>query len=139
MECKEQRGDQSARPVCPLIYDGECRLCVSVKQKLEEAGIGRAEFDVQFLAHQSEAAKMILGSRYMAGRPDAASLIRPSGEVLQGLGAFLPLVPNLPGGKFLLWWSQFSSAKRLAEWGYRTVARNRYRWFGETKLPHRED
>ncbi len=68
-----------------------------------------------------------------------AFLIRPSGEVLQGLDALLPLVPNLPGGKLLLWWLGFPSVKRLAEWGYCMIARHRYQWFGEAKIPSRLD
>jgi predicted DCC family thiol-disulfide oxidoreductase YuxK len=117
MEFKEQIEGQLSTQVCLLIYDGECRLCVSTKQKLEEVGVGQAESDVRFLAYQSEASKRILGSNYRPGRPETAFLIRPSGKVLQGLDAFLPLVPNLPGGKLLLWWLRFPSAKRLAEWG----------------------
>jgi predicted DCC family thiol-disulfide oxidoreductase YuxK len=139
MEFKEQLEGLVSRQVCLLIYDGACRLCVSTKQKLEAVGVGQAESDVRFLAYQSEAAKRSLGPSYRAGRPDVAFLIRPSGEVLQGLEAFLPLMPHLPGGKLLLWWLRFPFAKRLTEWGYRTVARHRYRWFGETESPNRQD
>lgn len=139
MEFKEQIAGQSSTQVCLLIYDGECRLCVSTKQKLEKLGIGQAESDVRFLAYQSEAAKRLLGSNYRSGRPDVAFLIQPSGEVFQGLEAFLPLIPNMPGRKLLLWWLRFPSAKRLAELGYRVVARHRYLWFGEAKLSSRQD
>lgn len=138
MEFKEQITGQSSMQACLLIYDAECRLCVSTKQKLEELEVGQAESHPRFLAYQSEEAKRILGSNYRSSRPDVAFLIRPSGEVLRGLDAFLPLVPNLPGGKLLLWWLRFRSAKRLAEWAYRIVARHRYRWFGEAKPVGRE-
>lgn len=139
MESKEPSDGRSSTQVRLLVYDGECRLCVSTKQKLEELGVGQAESDVRFLAYQSEAAKRILGPNYRSGRPDMAFLIQPSGEVLQGLEAFLPLVHTIRGGKLLLWWLRFSSAKRLAEWGYRRIARHRYRWFGEATLPSRQD
>lgn len=139
MEIKEPIAGRSSTQVCLLIYDAECRLCVSAKQTLEELGIGRVESDMRFLAYQSEGAKRLLGANYRSGRPDMAFLIQPSGEVFQGLEAFLPFVPNLPGGKLLLWWLRFPSAKRLAEWGYRMVARHRYRWFGEARLSHRPD
>ena len=124
---------------CLLLYDGECRLCVFVKTKLDQLRVGQAGTDVRFLTYQSDEALMALGREHRPGRPDVAFLIRPSGEVLQGLDAFLPLVPNLPGGKLLLWWLGFPSAKRLAEWGYRMVARHRYQWFGEAKPPCRQD
>ena len=139
MEFKKQSMGQLSTQVCLLVYDGECRLCVSTKQKLEELGIGQTESDVRFLAYQSETAKRMLGSNYRPGRPDVAFLIRPSGEVIQGLEAFLPLVPVLPGGKLLLWWLRFPSAKRLAQWGYRMVARHRYRWFGDAEPSSRQD
>ena len=135
MEFKERIKGQLSTQVCLLVYDGECRLCVSTKQKLEELGVGQPESEVRFLAYQSESAKRILGSNYRSSRPDMAFLIRPSGEVLQGIDAFLPLVPNLPGGKILLRCLRFPFAKRLAEWGYRLVARHRYRWFGEAEPP----
>ncbi len=139
MGFKEQIEGQSSRQACLLIYDQECRLCVAAKQTFETAGIGRGESDVRFLPYQSEEVQRILGVNYRAGRPDAAFLILPSGEVLQGLDAFLPLVHNFPGGKLLLWGLRFPPAKRLAEWSYRTVARHRYRWFGEAELPSPED
>ena len=139
MEFKEQIAGRSSMQVCLLVYDGECRLCVSTKQKLEELGIVQAKSNMRFLEYQSEAAKRLLGSNYRSGRPDVAFLVRPSGEVLRGLDAFLPLVPDLPGGKLLMWWLRFPSAKRLAKWGYRMVARHRYRWFGEAEPSSRQD
>jgi predicted DCC family thiol-disulfide oxidoreductase YuxK len=124
---------------CLLLYDGECRLCVFTKAKLDQLLVGQAGTGVRFLAYQSDEARMALGRDYRSGRPDMAFLIRPSGEILQGLDAFLPLIPNLPGGKLLLWWLRLPAAKRLAEWGYRIVARHRYQWFGEAKPPSRQD
>ena len=130
MEFKREIAGQSSTQTCLLVYDGECRLCVSAKLKLEELTIGRAS-EVRFLKYQSDAAKRMLGPKYCPGRPNAAFLIRPSGEVVQGLDAFLPLIPILPGGKLLLWWLRFPPSRRLTEWGYRMVARHRYRWFGK--------
>jgi len=135
----EQPGDQKSERACLLIYDGECRLCVSTKHKLEQAGVGKAGSDVQFVAYQSEEAKRVLGQLYRLGRPDMAFLVRPSGEVHQGLEAFLPLAPSLPGGRLLLWCLRIPLAKRLAEWGYRMIARHRYRLFGEARSPRSQD
>lgn len=129
----EQIGDQRSGQTCLLIYDGECRLCISTKRKLEQAGVGQAGSDIRFLPYQSEEAKKALGQNYRLGRPDMAFLVRPSGEVRQGLDAFLPLAPSLPGGSILLWCLRIPLAKRLAEWGYRMIARHRYRLFGETR------
>ena len=131
--------DQLPGRTCLLLYDGECRLCVFVKERLDQFGVSQSGTGVRFFTYQSEEAKIALGQDYRPGRPDRAFLIRPSGEVLQGLEAFLPLVHHLPGGKLLLWWLRFPSAKRLAELGYRMVARHRYQWFGGTKPPSRQD
>jgi predicted DCC family thiol-disulfide oxidoreductase YuxK len=132
MELTKQAASRLSKQVCLLVYDGECRLCVSTKEKLEQVGAGRAGSHIRFLAYQSEEARKALGQDYRPGRPDMAFLLRPSGEVLKGFEAFLPFVPNLPGGKLLLWWLRFPFVRWLAEWGYRMVARHRYRWFGET-------
>ena len=120
---------------CLLIYDGQCRLCVSTKQTLERAGAWRAGHDVRWISYQSDEARQALGSIYRPGRPAMAVLVKPSGEMCQGLEAFLPLVPGLPGGRVLLWLLQMSSIKRLAAWGYQLVARHRYRLFGKVQLP----
>ncbi len=124
---------------CLLLYDGECRLCVFAKAKLDKLRVAQPGTGVRFLAYQSEEAKMTLGRGYRPGRPHAAFFIRSSGEVVQGLEAFLPLIPILPGGKLLSWWLRFPSVKRLAERGYRMVARHRYRWFGEVECSSRHD
>lgn len=139
MGSDERSEDLSSSQGCLLVYDAQCRLCVFMKTKLEPLVVGKAGTDVRFVAYQSEEATKTLGQGYRVGRPDVALLIRPSGEVLQGLEAFLPFIRNLPGGKLLLGALWFPSAKRLVEWGYRMVARHRYRWFGEVDLPSRLD
>jgi predicted DCC family thiol-disulfide oxidoreductase YuxK len=125
----EARAQDDVVPSCLLIYDGDCRLCVATKEKLEESA--RADHaGVAFIPYQSEQAKRALGSLYQAGRPDMAFLVEPSGAVRQGLDAFLPLAPGLRGGRFLISLLRLPLAKRAAEWAYRIVARHRYRWFG---------
>ena len=88
---------------CLLLYSGECRLCIFVKTKLDQLRVGEAGTDVRFLTYQRDEAQIALGREYRSDRPAVAFLIRPSGEVPQGLDAFLPLLPNLPSGKLLLW------------------------------------
>ena len=133
MKRQTQQGPSSPKQDCVLIYDGECRLCVSTKEWLERVGGGVAASEVRFLSYQSEEAMKTLGNAYRPGRPDMAFLIQPSGKVLRGLDAFQVVVSNLPGWKFWLCVLRFPPTKWLAEWGYRTIARHRYRWFGEVK------
>ncbi len=133
MEPDTERETLSSRRVCVLVYDGECRLCGFIKGKMEQVGLGRPGSDVRFLPYQSKKAADILGARYRSGRPDMAFLIQPTGEVLQGIDAFLPVFQHFPGGKLLSWGLRFPVAKWLAERGYRIIARYRYRWFGEAR------
>ena len=127
--------NQALEQVCLLIYDGQCRLCVATKQKLEQAGVRRDGQNVRFISYQSDEAKQALGSTYHPGRPDMAFLVKPTGVICQGLDAFLPLVPGLPGGRVLLWLLRAPLVKQLAEWGYQLIARHRYRLFGEVEPP----
>ena len=125
--------NQAPGQACLLIYDGQCQLCVAAKQKLEQAGVGRAGSNVRFISYQSDEARQALGSTYRPGRPDMAFLVKPSGGICQGLEAFLPFVPSLPGGRVVLWFLRAPQVKRLAEWGYQLLARHRYRLFGEVQ------
>ncbi len=122
---------QSEAP-CVLIYDGQCRLCVTAK-----AGIERLDRNtdhqspVRFVPYQSEEAARYLGAEYRPGRPDMAFLVEADGQLHRGLDAFLPLLPGLRGGRLLLALMRVPLLKPLAYLGYRIIARNRYRWFGE--------
>jgi predicted DCC family thiol-disulfide oxidoreductase YuxK len=125
-----------------LIYDGECRLCVTAKrglERLERRGqpSGGLPSKVRFVAYQSKEAACRLGAEYRAGRPDVAFLIDPHGRVQYGLDAFLPLLPGLPGGRLLLFVMRLPFLRPFAYLLYRLVARCRYRVFGQ--VPYRPD
>ncbi len=113
-----------------VIYDGECRMCVTAKEGLERMGGGDR---ARFIPYQSEEAVGRLGSRYKPGRPDVAYLVEPNGTIRPGLDAFLPLLPGLPGGRLLLALMRIPLVRPLAEWAYGIVARHRYAWFGTVK------
>lgn len=125
-------------PSCPLdpdhpsllIYDGQCRLCVTTTQGLERAGLGVVGSGLQMIPYESEAAARLLGDRYRPGPPAMALLVHPSGQVLQGIEAFLPLAPRIPGGRIIRWMLRRAFVRALAERVYRWVATNRYRMFG---------
>jgi predicted DCC family thiol-disulfide oxidoreductase YuxK len=115
-----------------LIYDAECRLCVSAKERLER---GAAEQDIRFVAYQSEEAVSRLGDQYIPGRPGVAYLVDRRGRVQAGLDAFLALLPGLPAGHFLAGLARLPLVRPLALLAYRLIARYRYRWFGAVKRP----
>lgn len=120
----------SAPCTSTLIYDGECRLCVTAKEGIERLG---GDQQVRFVPYQSDEALNHLGADYKAGRPDAAFLVDPDGTIRRGLDAFLPLLPGLPGGRLLLGLLRIPVLRPLALLIYRLIARYRYAWFGAVK------
>jgi predicted DCC family thiol-disulfide oxidoreductase YuxK len=111
-----------------LIYDDQCRLCVTAKHGLESLG---HEDRLRFVPYHSDEAASRLGRDYKVGRPDAAFLIESDGTIRRGLDAFLPLLPELPGGRLLRALMRVPWVRPLAYLAYRLVARYRYRWFGQ--------
>ena len=110
-----------------LIYDDQCRLCVTAKEGLERE---RAGTDVRFVPYRSDEAVRRLGADYKPGRPDAAFLVEGDGTISRGLDAFLPLVPGLRGGRVLQAVLKVPLVRPLADFAYRFVARHRYKLFG---------
>jgi predicted DCC family thiol-disulfide oxidoreductase YuxK len=119
-----------AQPQRILIYDGQCRLCVTAKEGIERLGTPE---DVRFVPYQSPEAASRLGGAYQPGRPDAAFLVEEDGTIKQGLDAFVPLLPGLRGGWMLLALWRVPLLRPLAYLCYRAIARYRYRWFGEIR------
>ncbi len=115
---------------CHLIYDRECRLCVSIKNRLSQT---THTSEVQFVPYDSKEAKSLLGKAYVPGRPPIAYLIDAEGKKHQGLDAFIPLLPNLPWVKWVLPLWRFSLVRLCSHAVYRVIARYRYAWFGSTK------
>ena len=109
---------------CLLVYDGQCRLCVTAKKGLERLGTHADATPIRMVPYQSEEAKQALGEGYRPGRPNVAFLVRPNGEIARGLDAFLALLPGLKGGL----------VKPLGYVLYWFVARYRYAIFGKVPL-----
>jgi predicted DCC family thiol-disulfide oxidoreductase YuxK len=82
----------SESQACLLVYDGECRLCVTAKKGLERLETHADAAAIRMVAYQSEEAKQALGKGYRPGRPDVAFLVGPKGEIASGLDAFLILL-----------------------------------------------
>ena len=114
-----------------LIYDSHCRLCVAVKQRLEQRSS-----TVQFLPYTSQEATEYLGSRHQSdSRPPMAYWIDEQGRVVGGLEAFFPFLHGLTSGKILLFFWRFRLCRQAMTAGYEFVARYRYRWFGSSEEP----
>ena len=120
-----------------LIYDANCRLCVAVKAEFDRAGINKAGAGLRMIPYESREAAAALGERYRPGPPSMAYFVSSTGTVVQGLEAFLPFVSAFPGGRVIRWMLRWTPARALAEWGYRLIARYRYRLFGSVDSPLR--
>jgi len=123
-----------ASQACLLVYDGQCRLCVTAKEGLERLGTHADATPIRMIPYQSEEAKQALGESYRSGRPNAAFLVRPNGEIARGLDAFLALLPGLKGGRVLSVLLSLPLVKPFGYLLYWFVARYRYSIFGKVPL-----
>ncbi|WP_447980189.1 thiol-disulfide oxidoreductase DCC family protein [Candidatus Nitrospira bockiana] len=126
----ERPDDPRGEPQPILIYDAECRLCVTAKAELERMS---RDTSVKWVPYQSAEAASRLGAHYRPGRPDVAYLVKPDGTIERGLDAFLPLVPGLRAGRWVAALFRVPLLKPLAYLFYRAIARYRYRWFGKVE------
>lgn len=125
----------SGLPAGCLIYDSHCRVCVAVKQKLEQT---RLSGQTEFVPYASQKARERLGPRYQPGqRPPMAYWVDERGTVVGGLEAFLPLTTGLRVGNVFMFFWRFRVCRVTLLTLYKLVATHRYRWFGasdETSL-----
>ncbi len=123
-----------ASQACLLVYDGQCRLCVTAKKGLERLGTHADAAPLRMVPYQSEEAQQALGESYRPGRPNVAFLVRPNGEIARGLDAFLALLPGLKGGRVLSVLLSLPPVKPFGYLLYWLVARYRYSIFGKVPL-----
>src|ERR1051325_4413105 len=115
-----------AAQTCLLIYDGQCRLCVTAKKGLERMESHPDAPPIRMVPYQSEEAKQALRESYRSGRPN--------GEIARGLDAFLSLLPGLKGGRILAVLLSLPLVKPFGYLLYWFVARYRYSIFGTVPL-----
>lgn len=121
------------RPLSPgprnaLIYDAECRLCVSSKRRLERWDRrGR----ITFLPFQTEEAKRLVPDLASIGCLDAIRFIDAEGEISSGVDAVRNMARLLPLGGVVTVLFYIPGFDWIAVRLYRWIAENRYRWFGE--------
>ena len=123
-----------AAQTCLLIYDGQCRFCVTAKKGLERLESHADAIPIRMVPYQSEEAKHALRESYLPGRPNAAFLVHPNGEIARGLDAFLSLLPGLRGGRILAALLSLPLMKPVGYLLYWFVARYRYFIFGTVPL-----
>ena len=125
--------DRAAQP-CLLIYDGQCRFCVTAKKGLERLENHANTIPIRMVPYQSEEAKHAMRESYLPGRPNVAFLVHPNGEIARGLDAFLSLLPGFRGGRILAALLSLPLVKPISYLLYWFVARYRYFIFGTVPL-----
>lgn len=109
-----------------VFFDGECPLCVreigmlrrlDKKQRIRFTDIAAPSFDPATTGLS------------MATLMDRIHGRLPSGEVIEGVEVFRRLYGAVGLG-FLLAWTRWPGLRALADWGYRTFAKNRLRLTG---------
>jgi predicted DCC family thiol-disulfide oxidoreductase YuxK len=110
-----------------LIYDAECRLCLSSKKWIERWD---RRHRIHFLPFQNPEAKKLAPELGEMTCIDAMRLVGPDGSISSGVEAFRKMLPFLPLGRALALFFLIPGAPRLALKIYGHIAENRYRWFG---------
>ncbi len=117
---------RSAAPSRPytLLYDGDCRFCARSADLIASWDRGGAVEVIPF--QRSGVAERFPHIPPEAFR-EAMQLVGPGGKTWAGAAAVERLVRLLPGGRPLGCLFALPFARPLADFGYRLVARNRYR------------
>ena len=117
-----------SKPRSPvLIYDAECRLCLSSKRWIERWDRRQR---ITFLPFQNPEARKLAPELGEMSCMDAMRLVAPDGSISSGVDAFRKMLPFLPLGKVLALFFYLPGVPWLARKVYGRVAENRYRWFG---------
>ena len=113
-----------------LIYDADCRLCVTSKQWLEKWDPQR---QIEFVPFQDSRAKDLVPELTVFTRMDAIRFVDPEGRVFTGVAAFRRMLPLLPGGWVLSSLFYLPGFLWMAHILYRHLAAHRYRMFGPVR------
>lgn len=96
-----------------LIYDGNCRFCVTSKRLLQQWDTKQS---IRFTPAPTKISEIWF--------------VNSNGVAVSGVVALRALLPFLPMGKMIAFLFLLPGVNRFAVWVYRILAKNRYRWFG---------
>ncbi len=110
-----------------LIYDGRCRFCVREAQRLARWARGQVQLE-------SFRAPGVI-DRYpgltLERCEQALQFVEPDGRIRNGAEAVARALALNPLFASLTWIYYVPGLRQAADWGYRVVARNRFRLQGE--------
>lgn len=115
-----------------LLYDGECRLCL---QSVEIIRRMKTDADIRMLPLQEAAAEELpagVGSEQLLAE---LHVLDGEGRLHRGAEALVRIIQTVPAWRWLAVLYRVPGLKRLADWGYRFIAKHRYRLFGKAG-PH---
>jgi predicted DCC family thiol-disulfide oxidoreductase YuxK len=111
-----------------ILYDGVCSLCHNAVRFVLARDHAKL---FRFAALQSDAARTLLAEKGMSQVPDSVVLIDDAGVHTQSAAA-LRIARRL-GLPWSLAWPAIFLPAPIRDAAYRSLARNRYRWFGRTE------
>jgi predicted DCC family thiol-disulfide oxidoreductase YuxK len=114
-----------ARPV--LIYDGHCRFCIQQASRLERWVNGA----VRMRSFRDAGVIERYPGLTLAQCDQALQLVEPSGRIHSGAAAIATAFRLRPMLAPVGWLYCLPGIRQIADWGYRLVARNRFRLPGD--------
>ena len=108
-----------------MIFDGDCRVCTRIAEKVRGwDGDGRLEILPSTTPGLADRFPWIPAASYR----ESMQLVAPDGTTWQGAESVERILELLPRGRLVTWLFSLPFARSLAERGYRSFARNRYRF-----------
>lgn len=113
-----------------VLYDGHCNLCKGTVDFISKRNQNN---NITLLPLQSEPAKQLISERNIDTQIDSVVFIDENAVYYESK-AMLAILQNLSKPYQLMALIGSLFPKVLLNFLYRKVAKNRYRWFGKTKI-----
>ena len=110
-----------------ILFDGVCNLCnASVNFVIKHDK--KAQF--LFASFQSDAAKEIMLQLNLENFNSESVILIEDQKIYEKSTAALKIAKQLEGG-FKVFYTSVCVPKKIRDWVYSFIAKNRYRWFGK--------
>ena len=116
--------DRLMASVYTLVYDGHCRVCTRIANRLRKWDHRR---QIEVVPFQDAGVMARFPWISPPAFADAIQLIGPGGDTWQGSAAVERLMNVLPRARWIAWMFRIPFGRTIADRFYRWFARNRYR------------
>lgn len=116
---------RSAQPAYTLVFDGNCRMCsrfAAALRRRDRHGI------IEIVPSQAPGVQARFPWIPAAAFSEAIQLVDGTGRTWQGADALEQIIGVLPRVRWIAWMFRVPLIRPIADWIYRWVARNRYRF-----------